>query len=41
MMFDDPCPLYNKRWYLAWVSVTGPNSDCGAAGQAVVVTDDQ
>lgn len=41
MVFDDAVPVASHRWYLAWVSITGPNSDCGAAGQSVVVADDQ
>ncbi|XP_074650729.1 E3 ubiquitin-protein ligase MYCBP2-like [Tubulanus polymorphus] len=40
MLLDDPVPLQANYWYCAWASVSGPNSDCGACGQAMVITED-
>ncbi|KAG8222420.1 hypothetical protein J437_LFUL008417, partial [Ladona fulva] len=41
MLFDEPIPLQANRWYVAWARVTGPSSDCGSNGQAMVTTEDQ
>lgn len=30
-----------NRWYLVWVRIAGPSSDCGSAGQTSVTTEDQ
>ncbi|KAJ8916891.1 hypothetical protein NQ315_013359 [Exocentrus adspersus] len=29
------------RWYIAWCRISGPSSDCGSSGQAMVTTEDQ
>ena len=28
-------------WYVAWSRISGPSSDCGSSGQAIVTTEDQ
>lgn len=29
------------KWYLMWVKISGPSSDCGSSGQNIVVGEDQ
>ncbi|XP_074101339.1 MYC binding protein highwire isoform X2 [Cotesia typhae] len=41
ILFDEPVGLQANRWYVAWVKVSGPSSDCGSGGQAVVTAEDQ
>lgn len=33
-------PTQANRWYVAWACVNGPSSDCGSAGQAMVINDE-
>ncbi|XP_061382096.1 E3 ubiquitin-protein ligase MYCBP2 isoform X5 [Danaus plexippus] len=40
LMFDSPVPLIAGRWYVAAATINGPSSDCGSAGQAMVINDD-
>nr|XP_049693135.1 E3 ubiquitin-protein ligase MYCBP2 isoform X3 [Helicoverpa armigera] len=40
VMFDTPVPLAANRWYVAWACISGPSSDCGSAGQAMVINDE-
>lgn len=41
LLFDDPVQLQAHRWYVAWCRISGPSSDCGSSGQAMVTTEDQ
>lgn len=41
VVFQKPVNVLAGRWYLIWVKVSGPSSDCGSNGQNVVVGDDQ
>ncbi|XP_046604041.1 E3 ubiquitin-protein ligase MYCBP2 isoform X2 [Neodiprion virginianus] len=41
MLFDEVIQLQANRWYVAWARVSGPSSDCGSSGQAMVTTEDQ
>ena len=41
MLFDEPVLLQANCWYVAWSRISGPSSDCGSSGQAVVTTEDQ
>ena len=41
MMFEEPVPLQAHHWYVAWVRVSGPSSDCGSNGQSTITTDEQ
>lgn len=29
-----------NRWYVAWACISGPSSDCGSSGQAMVINDE-
>ncbi|KAJ8737325.1 hypothetical protein PYW07_000596 [Mythimna separata] len=40
VMFDNPVPLAANRWYVAWACISGPSSDCGSSGQAMVINDE-
>ncbi|XP_034942184.1 E3 ubiquitin-protein ligase MYCBP2-like [Chelonus insularis] len=40
ILFEEPIALQANRWYVAWVRVSGPSSDCGSGGQAMVTSDD-
>lgn len=41
IMFQKPVNVVAGKWYLLWVKVSGPSSDCGSSGQNIVVGDDQ
>jgi RCR-type E3 ubiquitin transferase len=41
VMFPKPVNIVAGKWYLIWVKVSGPSSDCGSSGQNIVVGDDQ
>ncbi|XP_066580931.1 E3 ubiquitin-protein ligase MYCBP2 [Prorops nasuta] len=41
ILFDEPITLQANRWYVAWAKVSGPSSDCGSGGQALVTAEDQ
>lgn len=41
IMFQKPVNIVAAKWYLMWVKVSGPSSDCGSNGQNIVVGDDQ
>ncbi|XP_014476551.1 PREDICTED: E3 ubiquitin-protein ligase MYCBP2 isoform X3 [Dinoponera quadriceps] len=41
ILFDEPVFLQANRWYVAWVKVSGPSSDCGSGGQGMVTAEDQ
>lgn len=41
ILFDEPVSLQANRWYVAWVKVSGPSSDCGSGGQGMVTAEDQ
>ncbi|XP_044762914.1 E3 ubiquitin-protein ligase MYCBP2 [Coccinella septempunctata] len=41
MLFDEPVQLQAHRWYVAWCRISGPSSDCGSSGQAMVTSEDQ
>lgn len=41
IMFQKPVNIVAGKWYLLWVKVSGPSSDCGSSGQNIVVGDDQ
>ncbi|KAL3880398.1 hypothetical protein ACJMK2_032642, partial [Sinanodonta woodiana] len=41
MLFDEPVLIQANCWYVAWARISGPSSDCGSSGQAVVTTEDQ
>lgn len=41
VLFDEPVSLQANRWYVAWVKVSGPSSDCGSGGQGMVTAEDQ
>ena len=41
MLFDEPVLLQANIWYVAWSRISGPSSDCGSSGQAIVTTEDQ
>lgn len=41
MQFQKPVNVVAGKWYLIWVKVSGPSSDCGSSGQNIVVGDDQ
>lgn len=41
IMFQKPVNIVAAKWYLLWVKVSGPSSDCGSNGQNIVVGDDQ
>ncbi|CAI9731993.1 E3 ubiquitin-protein ligase MYCBP2-like [Octopus vulgaris] len=41
MLFYEPVSLQANIWYVAWARISGPSSDCGSSGQAVVTTEDQ
>lgn len=41
IMLPKPITMSSGRWFLIWAKISGPSSDCGAAGQSVVTTDDQ
>ncbi|CRK91253.1 CLUMA_CG004933, isoform A [Clunio marinus] len=41
VMFQRPLKICAGKWYLLWVKVSGPSSDCGSSGQNIVVGDDQ
>ena len=32
--------LQSQNWYVAWVKISGPSSDCGSSGRASITTDD-
>jgi E3 ubiquitin-protein ligase MYCBP2 len=40
-MFQKSVNIVAGKWYLLWVKVSGPSSDCGSSGQNIVVGDDQ
>lgn len=40
-MFQKPVNIVAGKWYLLWVKVCGPSSDCGSSGQNIVVGEDQ
>ncbi|CAH0578389.1 unnamed protein product [Chrysodeixis includens] len=40
VMFDTPISLIANRWYVAWACISGPSSDCGSSGQAMVINDE-
>ena len=39
--FQKPVNIVAGKWYVLWVKVSGPSSDCGSSGQNIVVGDDQ
>lgn len=39
--FQKPVNIVAGKWYLLWVKVSGPSSDCGSSGQNIVVGEDQ
>lgn len=39
--FQKPVNIVAGKWYLLWIKVSGPSSDCGSNGQNIVVGDDQ
>lgn len=41
ILFDEPIQLQASRWYVAWARISGPSSDCGSGGQAIVTSEDQ
>ncbi|CAE1311209.1 MYCBP2 [Acanthosepion pharaonis] len=41
MLFYEPVSIQANIWYVAWARISGPSSDCGSSGQAVVTTEDQ
>lgn len=41
IIFQKPVNIVAAKWYLMWVKVSGPSSDCGSNGQNIVVGDDQ
>lgn len=41
IMFQKAVNVVAGKWYLLWVKVSGPSSDCGSSGQNIVVGDDQ
>lgn len=41
IMFQKPVNIVAAKWYLLWVKVSGPSSDCGSNGQNIIVADDQ
>lgn len=41
IIFQKPVNIVAGKWYLLWVKVSGPSSDCGSSGQNIVVGDDQ
>ncbi|XP_011315230.1 E3 ubiquitin-protein ligase MYCBP2 isoform X2 [Fopius arisanus] len=41
ILFEEPVQLQANRWYVAWARVSGPSSDCGSGGQAMVTAEDQ
>lgn len=41
IQFQRPVNIVAGKWYLIWVKVSGPSSDCGSSGQNIVVGDDQ
>ncbi|KAK0177732.1 hypothetical protein PV328_001750 [Microctonus aethiopoides] len=41
ILFEEPVTLQANRWYIAWARVSGPSSDCGSGGQAMVTAEDQ
>ena len=41
ILFQKPVNVVAGKWYLIWVKVSGPSSDCGSSGQNIVVGDDQ
>lgn len=41
IIFQKPVSVVAGKWYLLWVKVSGPSSDCGSSGQNIVVGDDQ
>lgn len=41
ILFDESVSLQANRWYVAWARVSGPSSDCGSSGQAMVTAEDQ
>lgn len=41
ILFQKPVNIVAGKWYLLWVKVSGPSSDCGSSGQNIVVGDDQ
>ena len=41
IVFQKPVNVVAGKWYLLWVKVSGPSSDCGSSGQNIVVGDDQ
>ncbi|XP_063987126.1 E3 ubiquitin-protein ligase MYCBP2 isoform X2 [Diachasmimorpha longicaudata] len=40
ILFEEPVQLLANRWYVAWARVSGPSSDCGSGGQAMVTAED-
>ncbi|XP_064076475.1 E3 ubiquitin-protein ligase MYCBP2 [Vanessa tameamea] len=40
LMFESPLPVVAGRWYVVSATINGPSSDCGSAGQAMVINDD-
>lgn len=40
-MFQKPVNIVAGKWYLLWVKISGPSSDCGSSGQNIVVGEDQ
>ncbi|XP_032681444.1 E3 ubiquitin-protein ligase MYCBP2 isoform X13 [Odontomachus brunneus] len=41
ILFDEAVSLQANKWYVAWVKVSGPSSDCGSGGQGMVTAEDQ
>lgn len=41
IMFQKSVNIVAGKWYLLWVKVSGPSSDCGSSGQNIIVGDDQ
>jgi E3 ubiquitin-protein ligase MYCBP2 len=41
IFFPKSVNIIAGKWYLLWVKVSGPSSDCGSSGQSIVVGDDQ
>lgn len=41
IMLPKPLTAHSGKWYLVWARISGPSSDCGSSGQAMVTTEDQ